>query len=88
MRIFENVSRTGSRTQQFSLTVAGEEVLVVNLGRQYRAVGATCTHAGCSLVDDGEFDEGAVTWWAGYTMPTRWEHGPAPPDVGSATAAS
>lgn len=69
-------------------TVAGEEVLVVNLGRQYRAVGATCTHAGCSLVDDGEVDEGAVTWWAGYTLPTRWEHGPAPPDVGSATAAS
>ena len=42
-------------------TVAGEEVLVVNLGGRYRAVGATCTHAGCSLVDDGQVDAGTVT---------------------------
>jgi nitrite reductase/ring-hydroxylating ferredoxin subunit len=57
------VARTGEMTEgeMTGGTVAGKEVLVVNLGRQYRAVGATCTHAGCSLVDDGEVDEGAVT---------------------------
>jgi nitrite reductase/ring-hydroxylating ferredoxin subunit len=42
-------------------TVAGEEVLVANVGGEYRAIGATCTHAGCSLVDDGELEEGTVT---------------------------
>jgi len=41
-------------------TVAGEEVLVANVGGQYRAVGATCTHAGCSLADDGELEDGTV----------------------------
>ncbi|MGH3452585.1 MAG: Rieske (2Fe-2S) protein [Haloechinothrix sp.] len=40
--------------------VVGEEVLVANVGGEYRAVGATCTHAGCSLVDDGELDEGTM----------------------------
>jgi nitrite reductase/ring-hydroxylating ferredoxin subunit len=41
-------------------TVTGEEVLVANVGGQYRAVGATCTHAGCSLADDGELEDGTV----------------------------
>jgi nitrite reductase/ring-hydroxylating ferredoxin subunit len=41
-------------------TVAGEEVLVANLGGGYRAIGATCTHAGCSLVDDGDLEDGTV----------------------------
>lgn len=57
------VARTGELTEgeMTGATVAGEEVLVVNLGGDYRAVGATCTHAGCSLVDDGEVDEGTLT---------------------------
>ena len=38
------VARTGEMTggEMTGGTVAGEEVLVVNLGRQYRAVSATC----------------------------------------------
>ena len=57
------VARTGvlSEGEMTGGTIAGEEVLVVNLRGQYRAVGATCTHAGCSLVDDGEIDEGTLT---------------------------
>jgi nitrite reductase/ring-hydroxylating ferredoxin subunit len=46
--------------EMFGATIAGEEVLVVNLGGRYRAVSATCTHAGCSLVDDGDLEEGTV----------------------------
>jgi nitrite reductase/ring-hydroxylating ferredoxin subunit len=57
------VARTGelSEGEMTGGTIAGEEVLVVNLRGQYRAIGATCTHAGCSLVDDGEIDEGTLT---------------------------
>src|SRR5215216_1698749 len=57
------VARTGelSEGEMTGGTIAGEEVLVVNLRGQYRAVGATCTHAGCSLVDDGEIDESTLT---------------------------
>ena len=57
------VARAGelSEGEMTGGTVADEEVLIVNLGGQYRAAGATCTDAGCSLVDDGELDEGRVT---------------------------
>lgn len=57
------VARAGelSEGEMTGGTVADEEVLIVNLGGRYRAVGATCTHAGCSLVDDGELDQGSVT---------------------------
>lgn len=43
-------------------TVADVDVLVVNLGGQYRAIGAECTHEGCDL-QDGELDpeDGVVT---------------------------
>jgi nitrite reductase/ring-hydroxylating ferredoxin subunit len=56
------VARTGElgEGEMIGGTVAGEAVLVVNLGGQYRAIGATCTHAGCSLVDDGDIEEGTV----------------------------
>jgi nitrite reductase/ring-hydroxylating ferredoxin subunit len=47
--------------QMAGVSVAGDEVLLVNLGGEYRAVGSTCTHAGCSLADDGELDGGTVT---------------------------
>lgn len=42
-------------------SVGGEEVLVANLGGEYRAVGAECTHAGCSLADDGDLEDGSVS---------------------------
>jgi nitrite reductase/ring-hydroxylating ferredoxin subunit len=57
------VARAGELTEgeMTGATVAGEDVLVVDLGGSYYAVSATCTHAGCSLVDDGEVDEGTLT---------------------------
>jgi 3-phenylpropionate/trans-cinnamate dioxygenase ferredoxin component len=56
------VARTGElgEGEMSGGSVAGDEVLVVNIGGQYRAVGATCTHAGCSLVDDGELEGDTV----------------------------
>ena len=61
--VWTTVARTDEVTEgeMTGATVAGEEVLVVNLGGDYRAVGATCSHAGCSLVDDGEVDGDALT---------------------------
>jgi nitrite reductase/ring-hydroxylating ferredoxin subunit len=41
-------------------TVDGEDVLVANVGGQYRAIGAICTHAGCNLADDGDLEDGTV----------------------------
>ncbi|MGH2990849.1 MAG: Rieske (2Fe-2S) protein [Solirubrobacterales bacterium] len=41
-------------------TVNGEDVLVANVGGDYRAIGAICTHAGCNLADDGELEDGEV----------------------------
>lgn len=56
------VARTGElpEGEMTGSMVGGEEVLVANLGGQYRAVGATCTHAGCSLADDGDLEGGEV----------------------------
>jgi len=42
-------------------TVDGADVLVANVGGEYRAIGAICTHAGCNLVDDGELEDGTVS---------------------------
>jgi nitrite reductase/ring-hydroxylating ferredoxin subunit len=42
-------------------SVGGEDVLVANLGGEYRATGAICTHAGCNLADDGDLEDGAVS---------------------------
>jgi nitrite reductase/ring-hydroxylating ferredoxin subunit len=42
-------------------SVEGEDVLVANVGGEYRAIGATCTHAGCNLADDGDLEDGAVS---------------------------
>ena len=41
-------------------TVDGEELLVANLGAEYRAIGAICTHAGCNLADDGMLETDTV----------------------------
>jgi nitrite reductase/ring-hydroxylating ferredoxin subunit len=41
-------------------TIDGEEIVVVNAGGQYRALNATCTHAGCNLADDGELQDGTI----------------------------
>ena len=46
----------------FGASVDGEDVFVVKVDDQYRVLGATCTHAGCNLADDGERESGwAVT---------------------------
>ena len=42
-------------------SVAGDDVLVANVGGKYRAIGATCTHAGCNLADDGELENSTVS---------------------------
>jgi nitrite reductase/ring-hydroxylating ferredoxin subunit len=41
-------------------TVDGEDVLVANVGGEYRSIGAICTHAGCNLAEDGEIEDGNV----------------------------
>jgi nitrite reductase/ring-hydroxylating ferredoxin subunit len=57
------VARTNELTEgeMTGATVAGEEVVVVNVGGDYRALGATCTHAGCLLSDDGEVEGDTLT---------------------------
>jgi nitrite reductase/ring-hydroxylating ferredoxin subunit len=42
-------------------SVEGDDVLVANVGGEYRAIGATCTHAGCNLADDGDLEDGSVS---------------------------
>jgi nitrite reductase/ring-hydroxylating ferredoxin subunit len=44
----------------FGATLEGEDLLVVKVGDHYRALGATCTHAGCNLADDGDLEDGTV----------------------------
>lgn len=41
--------------------VEGEDVLVANAGGAYRAIGATCTHAGCNLALDGLLEDSTVS---------------------------
>jgi nitrite reductase/ring-hydroxylating ferredoxin subunit len=43
--------------EMLGTTVAGVEVLVANVGGEYRSIGSECTHAGCFLHEDGELDE-------------------------------
>lgn len=47
--------------QLIGASVGGEDILVVKVGGGYRAVSATCTHAGCSLVDDGQLEDGSIS---------------------------
>jgi nitrite reductase/ring-hydroxylating ferredoxin subunit len=47
--------------KKIGVAVDGEDVLVANVGGEYRAVGATCTHAGCNLADDGDLENGSVS---------------------------
>jgi 3-phenylpropionate/trans-cinnamate dioxygenase ferredoxin subunit len=47
--------------EKVGVAVEGEDVLVANVGGEYRAVGATCTHAGCNLADDGDLENGSVS---------------------------
>lgn len=42
-------------------SVGGVEVIVVDTGAGLRCVGATCTHAGCSLAFDGEVTGETIT---------------------------
>jgi glycine betaine catabolism B len=46
--------------QMTGVTVDGEDVVVANAGGEYRALGATCTHAGCNLADVGEIEDGTI----------------------------
>src|ERR1700737_2626033 len=43
--------------EMLGATVAGAEVLVANVGGEYRSIGSECSHAGCLLHEDGELDE-------------------------------
>jgi nitrite reductase/ring-hydroxylating ferredoxin subunit len=47
--------------QMAGFWVGGEEVLVANVGGEYRAIGATCTHAGCNLAADGDLEDDSVS---------------------------
>ena len=41
--------------EMLGATVEGVEVLVANVGGQYKSIGAECTHEGCDL-HEGELD--------------------------------
>ena len=45
--------------QMVSATVDGIELLVANVGGEYRSIGDVCTHAQCSLAE-GEIEDGTV----------------------------
>ena len=47
--------------EKVGATVDGEDVFVANVGGEYRAVAATCTHAGCNLAYDGELEGDEVS---------------------------
>lgn len=51
-----------SAGQMVGVSVDGEQVLLANVGGEYRAIGTVCTHLQC-LLHEGELDEeqGAVT---------------------------
>jgi nitrite reductase/ring-hydroxylating ferredoxin subunit len=53
------VARTAdvAEGEMLGTTVAAVEVLVANVGDEYRSVGSECTHTGCLLHEDGELDE-------------------------------
>lgn len=38
-----------------------QDLMVVKVDGKYRVLGATCTHAGCNIADDGELEDGSVT---------------------------
>jgi 3-phenylpropionate/trans-cinnamate dioxygenase ferredoxin component len=42
-------------------TLGGVQIVLANAGGEYRAVADECTHAGCSLADDGELEGDSVT---------------------------
>jgi glycine betaine catabolism B len=45
--------------EMIAATVDGVELLVANVGGEYRSIGDVCTHEQCSLAD-GEIEEGTV----------------------------
>lgn len=47
--------------QMAGFSVEGDDVLIANVAGEYHALGATCTHAGCNLADDGELEDGTVS---------------------------
>jgi len=52
-------AREISDGQMVSATVDGVELLVANVGGEYRSIGDVCTHAQCSLAD-GEIEDATV----------------------------
>jgi 3-phenylpropionate/trans-cinnamate dioxygenase ferredoxin component len=42
-------------------TLDGVRIVVANAGGEYKAVAGECTHAGCSLADDGELEGDSAT---------------------------
>jgi nitrite reductase/ring-hydroxylating ferredoxin subunit len=55
------VARAGdvAEGEMLAAELEGHEVLIANVGGEYRAIGSECTHEGCSLAE-GEIEEGAV----------------------------
>lgn len=54
------------------VTVDDMEVLLANVGREYRAIGDVCTHARCSLAD-GWIEDGNVQCachWSVFSLET------------------
>lgn len=42
-------------------TLDGVPIVLANAGGEYKAFADECTHAGCSLADDGELEADSVT---------------------------
>ena len=55
------VARVGdvAEGEMLAAELEGIEVLLANVGGEYRTIGSVCTHEGCSLVE-GEMDDDAV----------------------------
>ncbi len=55
------VAKTGEigESEMVGATLDGVELLVANVGGEYRSIGDVCTHEQCSL-SEGEIEEGAV----------------------------
>ena len=62
MREWTTVARTADipAGEMAGARVDGNDVLIANVNGVYRAIGATCTHAGCNLADDGELEDDTV----------------------------
>jgi nitrite reductase/ring-hydroxylating ferredoxin subunit len=68
--------------EMIGVSVDGVELLVANVGGQYRAIGSICTHEGGPLAD-GDLYDGIVTCpWHGSEFDVETGEAVTPPAMG------